>query len=310
MSNTRRAAKPRVARSIEEAILQYAFERPAFGQDRVARELQAKRLFVSASGVRYVWQRHDIETLEKRVRFIEERLRRDNIAPTAEQIAARERVRATRKTHRMAATVLGDDSGRFRRSEYILAIAARLFRQQGFEATSLRDIAKHARIPVGSFYYHFPTKDELFAAVYEEAMRRVTHSVTRALEGVHDPWDRLQAACAAHLQLLCEPDDFAIAPLATRIPSVEPQIRAKLIELNDRYEDFYRKLLDELDLPPDVHRGLLRLQILGAVIWTSVWYRPGRARPAEIAANLIKALRMPLDPGPSNRRKQANRGRS
>ena len=55
------ARRPRIETSVERAILAAAFEHPGHGQDRVARELARLGIRVSASGVRYVWQRHGIE---------------------------------------------------------------------------------------------------------------------------------------------------------------------------------------------------------------------------------------------------------
>ncbi len=312
----RTSARARVAADIELEILALAFVNPLLGQDRVARELRARRLFVSASGVRYVWQRHDLETLAKRVRAVEARLKTRSEDPSPEQRAARERVGASRRLHRAAAQLATD--GEFQRRRYIVTVAATLFRESGYDGTSLRDIARSAGLPVGSLYYHFPSKDELFAVVYEAAIGDVTRQVRRAVEGAKEPWERLRTACAAHLRMLCAPDEFAIAPLAANLPALEPRVRERLIALNDGYEDIYRTLVRDLALPPAVDPTLLRLQILGAVIWTSIWYRSGKASPERIAANLVDALRLPLErrvraapstrQGDSGRRTKASHG--
>jgi TetR/AcrR family transcriptional regulator, cholesterol catabolism regulator len=289
-----RAARARVAPEIEREILRLAFDQPLFGQDRVARELRARRMTVSASGVRYVWQRHGLETLEKRVRQIEAAARSSEQLLTSVQLDARARARASRRSRRAGLSKSSQAAGEFRRDKHILAVAARLFRERGYDATALRDIARRAAIPVGSLHYHFPAKDALFAAVYEESIARVARHVKEAIDSVRHPWEKLQAACAAHLRMLCANDDFIIVPLAERIHGLDPRMRARLVALNDSFEDIYRTLVNDLALPEAIDRGLLRLQILGAVIWTSVWYKPGKATPDEIAANLIRALRLPL----------------
>ena len=260
----------------------------------MARELRARRMMVSASGVRYVWQRHDLETLEKRVRRIEAAARGSEQSLTPVQLVACERARASRRSRRAGASLIGEAGGEFRRDKYILAVAARLFRERGYDATTLRDIARRTAIPVGSLHYHFPAKDELFAVVYEELIARVTRHVREAIDSVRDPWEKLQAACAAHLRIVCATDDFTIVPLAERVHGIEPRIRGRLVALNDRFEDIYRALVNDLALPEAIDQRLLRLQILGAVIWTSVWYKPGKATPDQIAANLVSALQLPL----------------
>lgn len=289
-----REVRPRIAPHVEKAILRLALKEPAAGQDRVARELKADRMFISASGVRYVWQRHNLETLEKRVVYIERELAGNSQAWTPVQLAARERIRTDRNSQRVAAKLMGTASGEFSRGEYILTIAAKLFREPGYDATSLRDIARRAGIPVGSLYYHFPSKEELFEAVYEEGIRRLTKLVETAVAESHSPLDRLQAACAAHLRPMCDGDEFTTAAIPTQIPNVSGPLRKTIIALNDSYESIFKRLIENLPLPDEVDPSILRLQILGALNWTNRWYKAGKATPDEIAANLINALRLPL----------------
>jgi len=93
------------------------------------------------------------------------------------------------------------------RRAQLLDATARLFRERGYHATSMRDIAKAVGMLSGSIYYHFDSKEGMLLAVYEEGVRRVAAAVDAAVAGEADPWRRLEAACAAHLGALCS--DFA-----------------------------------------------------------------------------------------------------
>src|SRR3954465_11788841 len=84
----------------------------------------------------------------------------------------------------------------------VLDEAARLFRSQGFEGTSVRDIARAVGILPGSLYCHFATKELLLAAVYVRGVEQITGSVQAAIDAHEDPWDRLEAACIAHLEAI------------------------------------------------------------------------------------------------------------
>ena len=59
----------------------------------------------------------------------------------------------------------------------LLAVSARLFAKGGFEATSMRDIAGKAGMLAGSMYYHFPSKNDLIAAVYAAGVAEIGAAV-------------------------------------------------------------------------------------------------------------------------------------
>jgi transposase InsO family protein len=81
----------RVSPEIEAAILQYALERPTWGQNRIANELRLKGHQVSPGGVRGVWLRHELETRYKRLLRLEAVAQDQTIVLSAEQVMLLER---------------------------------------------------------------------------------------------------------------------------------------------------------------------------------------------------------------------------
>ena len=63
--------KNRVPAYIEEAVIALAIENPALGQERASNELQQRGIIVSASGVRSIWLRNDLESFKKRLRALD-----------------------------------------------------------------------------------------------------------------------------------------------------------------------------------------------------------------------------------------------
>ncbi len=177
----------------------------------------------------------------------------------------------------------------------LLEAAARRFLREGYAAASMRDIAADAGMQVGSIYYHFPSKAELLAAVHVEGLRRIREAVTAALAGVAGPWERLEAACVAHMRVLLEGGDFFQA-LMREMPRGDEAVWGRLIALRDEHERIFADLLAALPLPADVDRHALRLMLLGAMNWSHAWYRPGAESPERIARKFVAYLRRGLDP--------------
>ncbi|MBE8614716.1 IS481 family transposase [Morganella morganii] len=83
--------KNRADEATERAVVNYAVEFPAHGQHRTSNELRQKGVFISGSGVRSIWQRHNLENFRKRLKALEEKVAREGIVLTDAQIAALEK---------------------------------------------------------------------------------------------------------------------------------------------------------------------------------------------------------------------------
>ena len=99
ISRRKPCPKNRVEEHIEKAVLEIALEKPAFGQVRVANELTQRGLFVSPTGVRSVWLRHDLETFRKRLKALEAKSAQEHLVLTEEQLRALERAREEKEAH-------------------------------------------------------------------------------------------------------------------------------------------------------------------------------------------------------------------
>lgn len=175
------------------------------------------------------------------------------------------------------------------RRDAILDASAALFARRGFHATSLRDIAAAADMLPGSVYYHFASKDELLKAVYAEGVARIAARVDAAVEKKRAPRPRLEAACAAHLDMLLDQSDYAQVVVRV-LPQDADSVSAELARLRNDYEQRFRKLIGALDLPKNTDRKLLRLGLLGALNGAQVWYRPNGNVPATIASRLVEMM--------------------
>ncbi len=84
----------------------------------------------------------------------------------------------------------------------ILQTALELFRRRGFEVTTMRDIARSAKVATGAAYYYFPSKEAIVAAYYDRVQRRHAEKVRVELIGRAGLRERLGAAMHSKLEIL------------------------------------------------------------------------------------------------------------
>lgn len=177
----------------------------------------------------------------------------------------------------------------------IVDAALDLFSTRGYEGTSIRDIAAAVGMTTASLYYHFSSKDELFVMVHGLSIDAMTAAVEQAIAGVADPWDRLEAAAEAHCTTLFETDGTR-AILTARISNGLAGVNDALVAQRDSYERLIQELVDDLVLPPEFDRKLMRLHVLGVINSLPIWFRrDGPLTAGEIGRQMIGHLRLGLE---------------
>lgn len=187
----------------------------------------------------------------------------------------------------MAATAAKRQANRW---PALLDAAATKFAEQGYHATTIRDLAAATMMTPGAIYFHVPNKQTLLLAVYEEGVQRIVDRVDRAIAGGETAWSRLAAAVEAHLEAILDVSAFARVVIRI-LPDDVPEVSADLTRLRDRYEERFRVLFGEVKLPEGMAPGLARLFLLGSLNWTPVWHRPDRTSISEIARQMLTPLR-------------------
>lgn len=181
------------------------------------------------------------------------------------------------------------------RREDILECAGELIAIKGYDNTSMRDIASAVGMLPGSLYYHFSSKEALFLALHQRVVSEMAECVSKALNGIEEPWSRLEAASSAHLKGLLSTGNL--------VAIISPEFLGKNHKIGDivrlerrNYEMLFRELIAALPLPDDIDRRLLRLHLFGALNWTPTWYEENKgAGPDDIAGQILNVFRRAFD---------------
>ena len=168
--------------------------------------------------------------------------------------------------------------------EGLLDAAGQLFREKGFAATTVREIAEAAGVWPGSLHYYFPTKESILLALMEQGIASAEEGFRAALEETEDPIERIRLAIRNHIRMLVG-NRHGTYVLLYEGRGLEGDARAAMVRLRDRYDAMWDGLLYQAlgtgRLRKDLDVRLARLMILGAVNWMAQWYAAGKGRSAD-----------------------------
>jgi AcrR family transcriptional regulator len=167
--------------------------------------------------------------------------------------------------------------------------------ERGYHATSLRHVSKAVGIQMASIYYHFASKQDLLVEIMYRSMEDLTATVTEAVASAGpDPIERIEAAIAGHISFHTN-RRFEAFVLDSELRSLEPEHRATIIEMRDRYEEIFAGLLHE-----GVRAGSVQVDDVSVTVKAlmamctevPVWYRPdGRLSLHEIVKIYTRLFR-------------------
>ena len=214
-------------------------------------------------------------------------------AKSAPNTTPSERTPARRPRGRPRKTAEELDDGNRRRK--LMDGAAKLFRTQGFAATSTRDIAAAAGMHSGSPFYHFESKSALLYAVMSEGMTMATQSQQRALDALPTtatPRDQLHTLIRHHFEILLGPRSSFIPVMLYEWRSLTPAQRKGIARIKDSYEATWMPVLEALAQQGALQAepGVARLFIFGALNWAVQWFSPKKGKSLDALTDEALAL--------------------
>jgi AcrR family transcriptional regulator len=192
-----------------------------------------------------------------------------------------------------------------RRAE-IIEVAAAVFKEKGYEASTLQDIADRLKTDRASLYYYVASKEELLQeivrAVLEENVAMAERVAARHLPAVEKMTVLVEEMMASFDRNY--PHMFVFIEDLARVARIEGGWASSVLESRRRFEQIVHGVVDQARgqgaLRDDIPDDLALLALFGMINWTHRWYKPGGGfASGEVASTftslLFNGLRAPAD---------------
>jgi AcrR family transcriptional regulator len=176
-----------------------------------------------------------------------------------------------------------------------------MFRDRGYDATSVSDIARALGMTKAGLYHHFESKEALLFEIMNYGLDRVRDDVVIPVRAIRDPEERLRQLVLRHARIATR-GRGAIAHLGDEIRALPPASRKQLEERMRAYVDLVRDTVRELRAAGrlrDVDPTVATFSLIGMILWLPRWFRQdGGLTQAQVAEEVTKlALGALLRPG-------------
>jgi len=181
----------------------------------------------------------------------------------------------------------------------IIQAAATIFREKGYHATSMQDIAAAVHLQKASLYHHVTSKQDILFTILEQSLDLLIADIQDVLNSPAPPQEKLRMAMQRYMERLSGDTDLA-AVLLLEHRSLEQDLRIKHIARRDRYEALWRLIVQE-----GVDKGVFRrvdvpvttFAILGVQNWMITWFRKnGRLNVDDVVDQFYRLFLQALTP--------------
>lgn len=161
----------------------------------------------------------------------------------------------------------------------ILRTAARLFQQQGYDATSMNDVAAALKLSKGGLYHHFQSKDEILFHIMSHAMDITEERVINAARRIENPEERLRTLIRLHIEVVLSEEDREVTVMLHENHPLPTGLRRKINGRKKDYVHFVENLIADVQRQrgsmSQVTPRAAAFALLGMINWIYQWYKQG-----------------------------------
>ncbi|HEY7041349.1 MAG TPA: TetR/AcrR family transcriptional regulator [Methylomirabilota bacterium] len=177
--------------------------------------------------------------------------------------------------------------------DQILRTAADLFRERGYQASTVDHIATRLGMSKASLYTHFRAKEEMLAAISRETIEAFIRDLNLVLASRLGAEDKLRTVVRQHVQFVIANRSFLTVFFGEEA-NLPARIARSLAAQKDRYDKGVERIVEE-----GIRSGVFRelsprlvvFAVLGMVNWVHKWYNPrGRWGAEEVSAAFLSLI--------------------
>lgn len=180
----------------------------------------------------------------------------------------------------MRKTIKVIESSESERLAQIYLVAATIFCEKGYDATSMSDIAEAVGITKAGIYHYVKSKQDLLFEIMSFGMETLEKDVITPAKGIADAETRLKAIIANHVRLITEGSTPSghnpVTIINDEVGGLTAAQRRKIINRKRVYLDLLRETLNQLKNEgklKDVNITVASFSLFGMLLWVSRWYR-------------------------------------
>lgn len=184
------------------------------------------------------------------------------------------------------------EQNRQAKRQAVLAVAAQMFNERGYQATSLDDVAARLGVSKPTVYYYVKSKDQILLECVRQGLEMTLQGIEDSRKAGGSALDQLEACMRVYAKIVTM--DFGICLIRVGDEQLPADSRTALRRMKAQIDLAFRRLVEA-----GVQQGLLSpcdpkmtaFMIAGALSWIGRWYDPGGAyTPQEIADQAVQTL--------------------
>jgi AcrR family transcriptional regulator len=180
------------------------------------------------------------------------------------------------------------------KKKQILEAAARLFRDKGYAATSMRDLAREVSLQASSLYNHIESKEQLLREICFGTAEKFLHAMEESEQLQAPARDKIEHLLRCHVRMAVQ-EPISVTSFNDEWRHLQEPFLTEFRTMRQDYERRFLKLLQQgiaAGQLTSIEPRIALFTLFSAIRWLYDWFRPGKTLSAERVESAVLYLLM------------------